>query len=114
MAENHNKIVKALLEDIEFAAAEGLPNVLCMSGNREKMSDDVGLENCAVGLKRVLKLAEEKKITVLMEGLNSKVNHKDYDFTSCVAPARNSAASASNFCTISITCRSWKATSSAR
>jgi hydroxypyruvate isomerase len=76
--ENHDKIVKALLEDIEFAAAEGLPNVLSMSGNRAGMPDDVGLANCAAGLKRVMKRAEEKRITVLMEGLNSKVDHKDY------------------------------------
>jgi hydroxypyruvate isomerase len=81
--ENHDKIVKALQEDIEFAAAENIPNVLCMSGNRKGMADDEGMENCALGVKRVMKLAEEKKITVLMEGLNSKVNHKDYmyDFT---------------------------------
>jgi hydroxypyruvate isomerase len=36
------------------------------------------MENCAVSLKRVVGLAEEKKVTILMEGLNSKVNHKDY------------------------------------
>lgn len=76
--ENHDKIVKALQEDIEFAAAEGIPNVLSMSGNRKGLADDEGMENCAIGLKRVMKLAEEKKVTVLMEGLNSKVNHKDY------------------------------------
>jgi hydroxypyruvate isomerase len=81
--ENHDKIVKQLETNIEFAAAEDIPNVLVMSGNRKGMADDEGMENCAVGLKRVMKLAEEKKITVLMEGLNSKVNHKDYmyDFT---------------------------------
>jgi hydroxypyruvate isomerase len=76
--ENHDKIEKQLRDDIEFAAAEGLPNVLTMSGNRKGLADDEGLANCAEGLKRVLKLAEDKKITVLMEGLNSKVNHKDY------------------------------------
>jgi hydroxypyruvate isomerase len=76
--ENHDKIEKQLRDDIEFAVAEGLPNVLCMSGNRDKMDDKEGLDNCATGLKRVLKFAEEKKITILMEGLNSKVNHKDY------------------------------------
>jgi hydroxypyruvate isomerase len=76
--ENHDKIEKELREDIEFAAAEGIPNVLTMSGNRKGMADDEGLENCAIGLKRVLGFAEEKKITVCMEGLNSKVNHKDY------------------------------------
>src|SRR5262249_52889619 len=37
-----------------------------------------GMENCALSLKRVVGFAEEKKVTVLMEGLNSKVNHKDY------------------------------------
>src|SRR5204863_5141142 len=81
--ENHDKIIKQLETNIEFAAAEDIPNVLVMSGNRKGMADDEGMENCAAGLKRVMKLAEEKKITVLMEGLNSKVNHKDYmyDFT---------------------------------
>jgi hydroxypyruvate isomerase len=76
--ENHDRIEKALLEDIEFAAAEGLRNVLCMSGNRRGMADDEGLANCAAGLKRVMKRAEARKVTVLMEGLNSKVDHKDY------------------------------------
>src|SRR5262249_21781466 len=76
--ENHDRIVKQLEGDIEFDAAEGIPNVLVMSGNRKGMADDEGLENCAAGLKRVTKLAEDKRITILMEGLNSKVNHKDY------------------------------------
>ena len=81
--QNHDRIVKELHDDIDFAVAEGIPSVLTMSGNRQKMADDEGLANCAVGLKRVMKYAEEKKITVLMEGLNSKVDHKDYmyDFT---------------------------------
>jgi hydroxypyruvate isomerase len=76
--ENHAKILKTLADDIEFAAAEGLPNVLVMSGNRKGLADDVGLASCAAALKRVMKLAEEKQITVLMEGLNSKIDHKDY------------------------------------
>jgi hydroxypyruvate isomerase len=76
--ENHARIEAELRRNIEFAAAEGLPNVICMSGNRKGMPDDEGLANCAAGLKRVVGLAEEKKVTVCMEGLNSKVNHKDY------------------------------------
>ena len=81
--ENHEKIEKHLREFIDFAAKEGIPNVICMSGNRKGMPDDVGLENCVVGLKRVVGYAEEMKITLCMEGLNSKVDHKDYmyDFT---------------------------------
>jgi hydroxypyruvate isomerase len=76
--ENHDKIVQELLDDIDFAAAEGLPNVLTMSGDRNGMPDEEGLDNCAAGLKRVMERAEEKKITVLMEGLNTKVDHGGY------------------------------------
>ncbi len=76
--ENHAWIEEELRTNIEFAAAEGIPNVLCMSGNRRGMSDEEGLENCVIGLKRVLGLAEEKKVTICMELLNSKVDHKDY------------------------------------
>jgi hydroxypyruvate isomerase len=79
----HEGIEKHLRKHIEFAAAEGLPNVICMAGNRRGMADDEGLKNCLEGLKRVIGYAEEKKVTVCMEGLNSKVDHKDYmyDFT---------------------------------
>jgi hydroxypyruvate isomerase len=42
------------------------------------MDDDTGWKNCETGLKKVLTLAEEKKVTLVMEGLNSKVDHKDY------------------------------------
>jgi hydroxypyruvate isomerase len=76
--ENHDWIEKELRTHIEFAAAEGLPNVICMSGNRKGMSDEEGLDNCALGLKRVVGFAEKMKVTICMEGLNSKVNHKDY------------------------------------
>lgn len=76
--ENHDWIEEELRTNIEFAAAEGIPNVLCMSGNRRGMSDEEGLENCVIGLKRVIGLAEEKKVTICMELLNSKVDHKDY------------------------------------
>src|SRR5262245_9382348 len=76
--ENHERIVKRVTDHIEFAAAEGLPNVICMSGNRKGLDDEKGLATCAEGLKRVVGLAEKKKVTVCMEGLNSKVDHKDY------------------------------------
>ena len=79
----HEGIEKELRKNIEFAAAEGIPNVICMAGNRRGMADDEGLKNCLTGLKRIMSFAEEKKVTVCMEGLNSKVDHKDYmyDYT---------------------------------
>ncbi len=56
----------------------GLKTVICFSGNRKGISDEEGLENCAKGLKRLMPSAEKHKITLIMELLNSRVNHKDY------------------------------------
>jgi hydroxypyruvate isomerase len=74
----HDGIEEHLRRHIEFAADEGIPNVICMAGNRKGMDEDEGMKNCVIGLKRVLGYAEEKKVTICMEGLNSKVDHKDY------------------------------------
>jgi hydroxypyruvate isomerase len=75
---NHDQFEQTLREYIEFAATNKLPNVICFSGNRRGMADEEGINNCAVGLKRVLGLAEQKNVTLCMELLNSKVNHPDY------------------------------------
>ncbi|MCX8108591.1 MAG: TIM barrel protein, partial [Verrucomicrobiae bacterium] len=40
--------------------------------------DEQGLENCVKGLKRLMPIAEKHKVTVILELLNSKVDHKDY------------------------------------
>jgi hydroxypyruvate isomerase len=76
--ENHPAILKKLTEGIEFAADQGVPSVICMSGNRKGLADDKGLEVCAQGLKQIVGLAEKKKVNLVMEGLNSKIDHKDY------------------------------------
>ncbi len=52
--------------------------MICFSGNRAGLDDEQGIDNCAQGLKRLMKLAEAKRVNVVMELLNSKVNHKDY------------------------------------
>src|SRR6266404_1821032 len=76
--ENHDKIVAFFEETIPTAANFGAPNVICFSGNRAGMDDAKGLENCALGLKRITPIAEKHKVTVCMELLNSKRTHKDY------------------------------------
>jgi hydroxypyruvate isomerase len=76
--ENHDKIVKFFEETIPIVADRGYSNIICFSGNRRGMDDQKGIENCAIGLKRVVGLAEKHKVNVVMELLNSKVNHKDY------------------------------------
>jgi hydroxypyruvate isomerase len=76
--ENHERLVKSVREHIDFAADNGLPNVIFFSGNRRGMSDEDGLANCAEGIKQVAGYAEQKKVTMCMELLNSKVDHGDY------------------------------------
>ena len=76
--EHHDKLVAAYEDYIPKAAAAGLKNVICFSGNRAGMSDEQGLENCAVGLKRLLPVAERNGLVLVMELLNSKVDHADY------------------------------------
>lgn len=76
--ENHDKLVAAYEQMIPIVANAGLPNLICFSGNREGLDDQKGMENCVTGLKRIMKLAEEKKVNIVMELLNSKRNHKDY------------------------------------
>jgi hydroxypyruvate isomerase len=76
--ENHGKIEQQLRENIEKAAAAGVPNVIVFSGNRAGLSDREGLDNCIGGLNRVKAIAEAKGVTICLELLNSKVDHKDY------------------------------------
>jgi hydroxypyruvate isomerase len=76
--EYHDALFTAYEQQIKDTAAAGLTNLICFSGNRAGMSDEQGLKNCAIGLKRLMPIAEKHKVVLVMELLNSKVNHKDY------------------------------------
>jgi hydroxypyruvate isomerase len=76
--ENHDRLEQQYREIIPAVAAAGYPNVIAFSGNRRGLSDQEGLENCVIGLNRIKGLAEEQGVTVCLELLNSKVDHKDY------------------------------------
>ena len=76
--EQHAAILEALGKGIDLAAEAGVPNLVCFSGNRAGMSDEEGLENCARGLGQIASHAERKGVTLCVELLNSKVDHKDY------------------------------------
>ena len=76
--EYHDTLVKIYEAHLKASAKVGAKQVICFSGNRDGMDDEVGMKNCADGLKRILPLAEKLGLTVVMELLNSKVNHKDY------------------------------------
>jgi hydroxypyruvate isomerase len=76
--EHHDQLVEAYTDYLAKAADAGLTNVICFSGNRAGLPDDKGIENCAIGIKRLMSQCEKLKVNLVMELLNSKVNHKDY------------------------------------
>lgn len=75
--ENHEKLISDFETMIPRAAAAGVPNLICFSGNREGLNDNEGLINCAKGLRRLMPSAEKHGVTIIMELLNS-YGHKDY------------------------------------
>jgi hydroxypyruvate isomerase len=75
---NHDAIVNGLIAAFPKAAKASVPNLITFFGNREGRSDPEAVENCVRGLDRVKKEAEEHGVTVCVELLNSKVDHKDY------------------------------------
>jgi hydroxypyruvate isomerase len=76
--DNHDKLVADATAMIPKAAAAGVPNIVCFSGNRAGLSDGEGITNCIAGFRRITPLAEQHGVTLCLELLNSKVDHKDY------------------------------------
>jgi len=75
--ENHEKLISDFEDMIPKAAAAGVPNLICFSGNREGQNDNEGMINCAKGLRKLMPSAEKYGVTIIMELLNS-YGHKDY------------------------------------
>jgi hydroxypyruvate isomerase len=76
---NHDSCLEKITTAIDATAAAGFANVICFSGNRESgISDQAGLENCEIALRKIVGIAERKKVTICMELLNSKLNHPGY------------------------------------
>jgi hydroxypyruvate isomerase len=74
----HDELVKSYEDLFPKLKEAGYTTVICFSGNRRGMSDYDGMRNCAIGLRRLMPSAEKYGITMIMELLNSKVNHRDY------------------------------------
>ena len=74
----HQQLIDFYADLIPQVAAAGYQNVVCFSGNRWGMSDEQGLAHCAVALKSLMPLAEQHGVVLVMELLNSKVDHPDY------------------------------------
>ena len=74
----HDQIVEAFKTGIPRAKEAGVPSLITFFGNRKGMPDDQAIANSVACLNRIKPIAEEHDVTVVVELLNSKVNHKDY------------------------------------
>ncbi len=76
--ELHESIGREILTAIEQAQRWNIPNLICFSGNRAGLDDAAGAAITAEGLARVAPAAEAAGVTLVLELLNSKVDHPDY------------------------------------
>lgn len=76
--DEHERIEREILTSIAQAQEWNIPNLICFSGNRDGLDDEAGIEITAAGLARVAPAAEAAGVTLVLELLNSKVDHPDY------------------------------------
>lgn len=76
--EHHERLQQEVRANIALAAQWGIPNVIIFSGNRRGLNDKQGAEITAEGLQGVAKAAGDAGVTLVMELLNSRVDHPDY------------------------------------
>lgn len=76
--QNHERLIKGFEEVIPLVSKAGYKNLIAFSGNRNSMDDETGLKNSAEGLKKIMATAEKHNVMIIMELLNSKVDHPDY------------------------------------
>ena len=78
--DTHAELIPKMHAGIDDAAANGVPNIIALTGQRKGMSDAEGADNCVAFFDAVKAHAEDKQVTICLEYLNSKVNHPDYMF----------------------------------
>ena len=69
-----DQVMKATREAIDACAEYGYKKVICFTGYKEDIPDDVGAENCVKGFKQIVGHAEKKGVTLCLEMLNSRVS----------------------------------------
>jgi hydroxypyruvate isomerase len=76
--ENHARIELEILVNLKLAEKWAIPNLICFSGNKRELNFETGAQITAEGLARVAKHAENAGVNLILELLNSKVDHPDY------------------------------------
>jgi hydroxypyruvate isomerase len=79
----HEECLTLLRKRIDECAAAGVERVITFSGFRKGISDEAGMKNMVDGLKKIVGYAEQKRVTLCLEMLNSRVSenmkgHPDY------------------------------------
>ena len=74
----HKQLIENYSKMIPLVAEAGYKNLICFSGNRRGKDDETGWKNCMAGLRQLIPLAEKHNVVLVMELLNSKVDHPDY------------------------------------
>jgi hydroxypyruvate isomerase len=74
----HDAIARTFADALPKARDAKVPNLITFFGNRNGMPDAQAIDNCVAGLNRIKSIAEDTGVTVVVELLNSKVDHKDY------------------------------------
>ena len=74
----HDTLVQNYTEMIPLVAKAGYTHLICFSGNRRGKDDETGWSNCTRGIQQIMSLAEKHKVLIVMELLNSRVDHADY------------------------------------
>ena len=111
---NHDKLNKGMKELIEFAAVEGLPNVICFSGNRRGHGRRRGPGELRRGPEAsdgVRRGEEGHRLhgAAEQQGEPRRLHVRQHDVGRRAVQAGR-LASGSSCSTTSTTCRSWKAT----
>ena len=75
---NHPMLLEELRTTLPLAARAGVPTLIAMFGNRKGRSDPDGMAACIAGLRQIAPEAERHGVTIVVELLNSKVDHADY------------------------------------
>jgi hydroxypyruvate isomerase len=77
---HHAECFDALEKAMEVTSAAGFPNVMTFTGledtthekNGSVVGAEEGLKNCIEGYKKMVRIAEKKKVTIILEPLNSR------------------------------------------
>jgi len=102
----HSQLNQDYMPIIASAADKGIEQIICFSGNRNGLSDEIGLDNCAKGLESIVKEAERQGLAnpnfkllydiyhmQIMEGdvIRTITDHKNYisHFHTGGVPGRN-------------------------